>query len=567
MVKRFSTLVLAGLITLPCAGLTAFPGVAMASAGKVPADLTQKINELSREVDELKAQLAQQGEAVTAVGNHVDDMDDMITDKSKAWDLADRFKLFGDFRASLDYMHSRTMTAYTAGQIAQGFSDLGYSNLSSAQLRTIVQGMKAYTPQQRVAMFKSIGINPESAQNVDNDTMWTNRLRLNMMVRATETVTFKGRLAMYKAWGMESNPTGPMGSPFTLDGFNWDGNSTRQPVDNVLRVDRAFINWAGIDGYPIWFSIGRRPTTDGPPQSLRLGLNERQATPTAYMDYTFDGLSLGYAYDWGNWGNELGTGRIRFCYGRGFEAGLSTSHLNDMDFGGFSWDVFKKGHRFLNLQVFGAYNLVNTPDGVNFTNPLVQAGVMTGNSILDKANLGNLYHTSGVYMDKVGNLNYFVAGAWSHTDPQGYDELGNSLLSSWWSPLDSKDGYSVYLGVRYDMDDLGLKFGCEYNYGSKYWISMSPAEDDLYNSKLATRGQVAEVYMVYDLPTGEAISKYSKVLMRLGYQYYKYNYTGSGSWLGAPTNVDDLASDPLNAQFYKPLDDMSQVYLTIEAYF
>jgi hypothetical protein len=31
--------------------------------------------------------------------------------------------------------------------------------------------------------------------------------------------------------------------------------------------------------------------------------------------------------------------------------------------------------------------------------------------------------------------------------------------------------------------------------------------------------------------------------------------------------VDELASDPFNAQFYPALDDMSQVYLTFDVYF
>jgi hypothetical protein len=96
---------------------------------------------------------------------------------------------------------------------------------------------------------------------------------------------------------------------------------------------------------------------------------------------------------------------------------------------------------------------------------------------------------------------------------------------------------------------------------------MTPAHDDLYNSKLATRGSVAEAYMVYDLPAGEALSKYAKAFMRLGYQYYQYDYTGSGSWLGAPADVDELASDPLNAQFFPAVDNQSQVYLTFEVYF
>ncbi|MFA6901371.1 MAG: DUF3373 family protein [Desulfurivibrionaceae bacterium] len=35
-------------------------------------------------------------------------------------------------------------------------------------------------------------------------------------------------------------------------------------------LDRAFINWNNIGGSPAWFSFGRRPTTDGPPNHLRI---------------------------------------------------------------------------------------------------------------------------------------------------------------------------------------------------------------------------------------------------------------------------------------------------------
>ena len=186
-----------------------------------------------------------------------------------------------------------------------------------------------------------------------------------------------------------------------------DGNSTRQPVDNVVRVDRAFFNWTNIAGQPIWLSIGRRPTTDGPPAHIRMGTEERMASPIAFMDYAFDGATLGYAYQWGS--EALGTGRVRFCYGRGFEDGLSTNHLNDMDFAGFNLDVLQSGYRLLNIQVFEAFNIVNTPDGVDFPNPLELAGLVSGNGILDKAHLGNIYHTTVVYMDKVGNLNWFLS--------------------------------------------------------------------------------------------------------------------------------------------------------------
>ena len=567
MVKKFSMLALAGLIALP--------SMAAASAGKAPSDLTHRIDELSRQLDELKAQLAQQSEALTEVGGQVEDMDEMLADKSEKWDLAARIQLYGDFRASLVGMSSSTAKQYSVWDVAQGFNmalasppptGFGFPGPYPVEfVQRAVQGFKQFTPQQRAGMFAMMGYTPIDSYDVDNDTLMTNRFRLNLKVQATENMGFKGRLAMYKTWGMESNPAAPNGSPFTLNSFNWDGNSTRQPFDNILRVDRAFFNWTNIGGQPIWLSIGRRPTTDGPPAHIRLGTDERMASPIFFMDYAFDGATLGYAYQWK--GGEYGTGKVRFCYGRGFEDGLSTNQLNDMDFAGFNWDVLKKGHRLLNIQVFEAFNLINTPDGIDYPNPLELAGITAGNGILDKAQLGNIYHSSFVYMDKTGNLNWFLAGGWSRTNPSGYDEAGNSLLTSWWDPLEDQDGYSVYAGIRYDLNDIGLKLGLEYNWGSEYWISMSPAHDDLYSSKIATRGQVGEVYLIYDLPTGEALSKYAKTFMRLGYQYYKFDYSYSGSWLGAPIDVDELANDPLNAQFYPALDDLQQVYLTFDVFF
>ncbi len=567
MIKKFSMLALAGLIALP--------GVAAASAGKTPSDLNQRIDELSRQLDELKAQLAKQNEDLAEMGTMVEDMDEQFAEKSDAWDLAARIQFYGDFRSRLDFMTASAPAQYTASQVANGFamalaapqSQGGFGvpgPYSTNMIRQAIQGFQQYTPAQRAGLFQMMGYTPVAAQDYDSDTLMTNRFRLNMRVKATENVDFKARLAMYKAWGMQSNPTAPLGSPYAFDSYNWDGNSTRQPFNNVVRVDRAIFNWTSIAGQPIWLSIGRRPTTDGPPAQLRMGNDERMASPTNFMDYAFDGATLGYAYQWGS--EALGTGRIRFCYGRGFENGIDNT-LNDMDFAGFNWDVFQRGYRFLNIQVFEAFNLVNVPDGITFGNPLEMAGLLPGDGILDRANLGNIYHSTFVYMDKIGPVNFFLAGGWSRTDPSGYDEAGNSLLTSWWDPLESQDGFSVYGGIRYDIDEIRLKLGLEYNWGSEYWISMTPAHDDLFNSKLATRGQVIEAYMIYDLPTGEAISKYAKTFMRLGYQYYKYDYTYSGSWLGAPVDIDELTSDPFNAQFYPAIEDQSQVYLTFDIYF
>ena len=181
------------------------------------------------------------------------------------WDLASRFDLYGDFRSRLDYYNADTVFG----------------------------------------------------RSLDNDTIWTNRFRLNMRVKATENVEFKGRLAMYKTWGNQSAFTDDSGAMYPL----FDGNVTRSPIgSSALYVDRAFVNWNNIGGLPVWFSIGRRPTTDGPPAQLRMNTDERMATPMAFMDWPFDGVSAGYAWNWGL--EALGSSRVRFCYGRGFEAGL-----------------------------------------------------------------------------------------------------------------------------------------------------------------------------------------------------------------------------------------------------
>jgi len=445
--------------------------------------------------------------------------------------------------------------------------------------------MKSLTAAQRNAIFQEMGYATTKTTDYDNDTLWTNRVRVNLRAKATEDVEFKARLAMYKSWGMENNPVdytanaGMGGGAFMLNSLSFDGSSTRQPEDNALRVDRAFMNWNSIGGSPVWFSIGRRPTSDGPPSQFRMGVQDRLATPVSYMDFPFDGLTLGYGYK-SFFGVEDFPGKVRFCYGRGFESGPTDNGdgLNDVDFGGISWDVYDKDGRFFSVQSFGAFNMFNVPDGITFPNPIEYFAWQNDptqfdptnpakNLTLDRANLGNIYHTDAVYYSKVQNLNYFLTGGWSRTKADGVDELGTSLLGSWWNEPSDKDGYSVYAGVRYDIPESPFKLGLEYNYGTKNWISFTPGNDDLYAAKLATRGHVIEAYGLWDIPAGEAISKYAKAFMRLGYQHYNYNYTGSGFWLGEPLDIDDLASDPLAAQFYTPVDTMDQIYVTLEAWF
>ncbi|MEN8136311.1 MAG: DUF3373 family protein [Thermodesulfobacteriota bacterium] len=462
-----------------------------------------------------------------------------------------------------------------------GTAPIGAVSPTFTNIPSLTDFMKTLSATDRKAVFAAMGYNPTPAATYDNDTQWTTRLRLNLRVKATEDVEIKARIVGYKAWGMQDSPTPEQDldgvhntdSPYFLNSRSFDGTTGRQPGDNKLLLDRAFMNWNNIGGAPVWFSIGRRPTTDGPPNHLRMNSGGRMATTIAYMDYPFDGISLGYAYE--NLGSLTDApGRIRFCYGRGFEAGPNPENtgMSDVDFAGINWDVYKKGNRFFNIQSFGAFGIFNVPGDTYFPNPLelAQEEMYTGstdNQYLDRINMGNIFQTAAVYMDRYQNLNYFVTGGWSRTDAKATDEMGITLLGDFWAPPEAKNGYNLFVGARYDMPDLGLKIGAEYNHGTKNWLPFTPGHDDMYSSKLATRGNVYEVYGIYDIPAGDAISKYGKAFIRLGYQHYDYNYTYSGMWLGTPTKIEDIQNDPLSAQFYAPIESMDQVYLTLEASF
>ncbi len=500
MVKKFSVIALASLIALPT--------LALASAGPNVSDMERKIEELSNELNKIKADLAAQKAELASQGKVVS----VLEDKSDAWDLAARIKFYGDFRTRLDYYKADTA----------------------------------------------------AGRSLSNDSLWTNRFRLNMRVNATENVEFKARLAMFKVWGMESQFDDGSGAMWPL----FDGNMSRTPNDSSLLVDRAIINWNNIGGLPMWFSIGRRPTTDGPPAQIRMGNDERMATPLAYMDYPFDGLTIGVAY---NWPGEVGSGRVRFCYGRGFESGLtddSTGNNNDMDFAGFAWDVLKKENRLLYVQTYMAFNLVNYP---NFNDPIINAQFGTMSGMGDRRTDGNIWHTAAVYQDKIGPVNFFVVGGWSQTQPDSdgllNDYVGMQMRTTG-ANTDNENGYSVYVGARYDIDSIGLKLGAEFNWGSENWVSMTPGHDDIYQSKLATRGSVFEIYGIYDLPTGEAISKYAKTFIRFGYQHYEYDYAGSGTWGMKPYDLNSATDRAyLQALGQDPVTTADQIYLTFEAYF
>ncbi|BDG09170.1 DUF3373 domain-containing protein [Anaeromyxobacter paludicola] len=399
---------------------------------------------------------------------------------------------------------------------------------------------------------------PVAAPGFDpkNDTLMTNRFGLNLKAKATQDVSISARLLMYKVFGMETSA--PVNAGFFADRMQTlDGTIGHVPIDNTLRVDQVYATWNNIGGQPIWFSVGRRPSTGGSPTHVRQNGDRpgNGGVPGLLVDYAFDGMTLGVAPEIDALPGAFG----KICYGRGFEAGYGSgsNSLNDTEMLGFQLVPVDTDPLRIDFQYNRGFNIFDNPNAV-------------GNQLGDMDWIGvGLLST----LKKVGpgNLTSFASGGLSMTHPNG----NHALLAGAGSPdsgagllvngpdTSGHTGWSVYAGLRYDLP-TGTKIGAEYNHGSEFWMPFDPAADDMWTSKLGTRGNVYEAYLIQELPLQPISSFNAKTFVRLGYQYYDFTYTGSNNWVGAPVKISDLAASPMNAQMFAPLKSAHDIYATFE---
>ena len=138
-------------------------------------------------------------------------------------------------------------------------------------------------------------------------------------------------------------------------------------------------------------------------------------------------------------------------------------------------------------------------------------------------------HSNGKVDDYqiVENSNQTLADGLTASGQTGFSEADYAKGS-----MLSKNGYSFYIGAKYDISK-NLNLGVEYNYGSKYWFSATQGAEDMYN-KLATRGHVTEVYTSWQF--------HKNLYTKLSYLYTKEEYTGSGWHFGEPAKKDATQS-------------------------
>jgi hypothetical protein len=130
-----------------------------------------------------------------------------------------------------------------------------------------------------------------------------------------------------------------------------------------------------------------------------------------------------------------------------------------------------------------------------------------------------------------GPMDYFLSVGYSETDPTSHTSPFGGMLADPFEQPESQDGNMYYIGARYNFNNERTKVGLEFNHGSKYWFNFALAEDDYLAPKTAARGDVWEAYMTHRIR--------DTFILKLAYQDYDYDYSGSGWLLGSPKDLDD----------------------------
>jgi hypothetical protein len=479
----------------------------------------------------------------------------------------DRIRFSGDLRVTADSLHGTLVQRYDGIALQKMIVDSMFfmhatGNLppSHAEMNQFIgshygeylyfrdgltfdqiKGAMASMPEPMKAAMMSAML-PEvyvPQADYDNDILYTTRLRLGMDADVMKDVTFTGRLAMYKAWGDSTGVQVFNGQP---NSFSLDGTGAGTPNSDILRVERAFFEWRNLFGSKAYISVGRRPSSGGPPLELRE--NElRGGTPAGHVvNYQFDGITLGY-----NLSDWIEGNVFRFCYGVGFESGFGSAdqlrapadRLEDVHMGGINWDLLNDDSTHVQLTALGAFDVTDGFNGLL----VMPVDPVTGSKVpapmvmryTPSANLGEIYLANLVLQRQEGSFDWFVSGAAMRTEPTDLTTPFGGLLSDPFETPESHDAWSVYAGARYTFG-RNTMFGAEFNRGSQYWFNFTQGSDDLLLSKLATRGNVYEAYWIQEFATGLGRSR---AQFRLSALYYDFEYSGSGWHLGAPKKLDE----------------------------
>jgi hypothetical protein len=435
----------------------------------------------------------------------------------------------------LSSMTPTQFAGFLGQQVQQNYAQYQYftNNLTFPGLK---QSVGQFSPQLQQMLTNYLTQVPgvlRPGYSANSDALMTNRLRLRFDAKVADNISFGARLSMYKVFGDSTGLQVFDGQPTSLA---IDGTTTGVPTGDMLRVERAYFSWNHIAGSNLYLSVGRRPSTGGPPLNYRDD-QPRGGTPSgSLIDFQFDGITVGYNL------NEKMT--LRACYGMGYSSGFGNGALlqNPADrvksvhlFGG-NFDLYNTDKTFVQVTLARAWNVTDGFDGLLVlpNNPLTGAPV-TAPVVMryaPSANLGAIDLYGINLQKKVNNFDLFLSGNWSGTRPNGQTSPFGGLMSDPFSTPVNHNGQMYYVGVRYSIpkDDGRTKVGFEFNHGTQYWFNFAQAADDIVAPKTDTRGNVLETYLTHRIS--------DHFLLKGSYINYDYTWSGSGWQVGAPKRLN-----------------------------
>ncbi len=559
--------------------LTVLPAADSGKPGAVPepgAPQAANADQTRQELDRLKQQVAdleqrlkaqeQQAQAAKAgdpapseVAATLKELDQRVS-KAEMGQALDRIRFTGDYRfeghgisssvpAHFDGMQLQNLVVKTMfampilgrppadvaeinNTVSSHYADyLQFSNnLTFNQLK---QGMASFPAAMQQQLFGMLMPSTYTAAYKDNNSaLFTNRLRLNFDAQVAENVSFSGRLSMYKAFGDSTGVQVFNGQPNTL---NMDGTTTGVPNSDQLRVERAYFSWNRIGGSNLYLSIGRRPSSGGPPMNYRQD-ELRGGTPSgALIDFQFDGITVGYRFT----ENMI----WRLCWGLGYESGFGNGNLlkmpqdrlKDTHFLGANLDLWNSDETLVQATYAHAFNVADGFDGLM----VLPVNPLTGDSVnapvvmryTPSANLGAIHLFGMNFTHKAKAVDMYASGNLSATRPNGTTSPFGGLLSDPFETPVNRTGYMFLAGARVNFpNDERTKLGFEYNYGSQYWFNFAQAADDIIAPKTNTRGKVVETYLTHRIN--------DRFIFKADFIKYLYDYSGSGWHVGSPKALD-----------------------------
>lgn len=371
-----------------------------------------------------------------------------------------------------------------------------------------------------------------------NDSLFSNRLWLNMNYAATKNLSFTGQLAYNKIFGQRAHNSA---NSLTTDGFDWISNESA--YNDTLRVRSAYFFYQDDDFFgldlPWTISVGRRPSTEGHLINFREDM--KASSPLGHTINTeFDGASLKFGLE------EL-TGLdgayVKFCMGRGMSeaeprfsaapySGNGNTKTNNIDLAGIILVPYDDKQYSVGMQYTYANNLIDK-NGTASTDTFEKyGGLHTATAFAMVNGIGE------GWSDFLDNTTFFISGAMSKTDP---DKAKAGMLGS----TDSQTGYSYWIGTQFPslISEEG-RWGLEFNHGSNYWRSITYGEDTMIGSKVAARGDAYEAYFTEPL-IGDILT------FQLRYTYIDYKYSGSNGFFGNVSGTPyEISSSMGNANMF-----------------